>query len=55
VEKAIWNFNYVLPDTNTIELSGKRGSDILFIQLKRTRRHFQLAEKQFHWLTEHPK
>ena len=49
---VILKMNYVLPDTNTIKLSGKRGNDSLFVELKRTKRHFQLTEKQFHWLSE---
>jgi len=45
-------FRYALPDSNTIQLWGLRHNDSLFIELKRSARHFQLAERQFHWLSE---
>ncbi|MEO7306988.1 MAG: hypothetical protein ABIR78_09170 [Ferruginibacter sp.] len=57
----LFSLHYQLPDSNTIELwgemvhpglaSGQR-NDSIFIELKRSARHFQLAEKQFHWLSE---
>jgi hypothetical protein len=46
------NFRYEIPESNTIRLWGKSEKDSLFIELKRTNRHFQLAGKQFHWLSE---
>jgi hypothetical protein len=50
---VIYAFEYSLPDSNTIQLKGKlRQSDVV-IDLKRTNRHFQLAERQFHWVSEH--
>lgn len=45
-------FKFAMPDENTITLSGLKGKDSLFVELKRTNRHFQLAERQFHWLSE---
>jgi hypothetical protein len=48
----ICSFRYSLPDSNTICLWGKQKNDSLFIELQRSPRHFQLAEKQFHWLSE---
>lgn len=45
-------FNYAMPDSSTITLSGLKGKDSLYVELKRTKRHFQLAERQFHWLSE---
>ncbi len=48
----IFTFRYKVPDSNTIQLWGKQKNDSLFIELKRSARHFQLAEKQFHWLSE---
>ncbi len=45
-------FNYTIPDSSTIELRGMAKDDSLFIVLKKSGRHFQLAEKQFHWLSE---
>jgi hypothetical protein len=50
---AIASFHYLMPDSNTVMLWGKQKNDSLFIKLKRNHRHFQLAEKQFHWLSEY--
>jgi hypothetical protein len=50
--QPILSLHYLMPDSNTILLSGKKREDSLFITLKRSNRHFQLAEKQFHWLSE---
>ena len=49
---AIVSMNYQMPDSNTILLNGKEQNDSLFVLLKKSNRHFQLAEKQFHWLSE---
>ncbi len=49
---VIYNFDYTLPDTNTVHLSGKTRQGNVVIDLKRTNRHFQLSERQFHWLSE---
>ncbi|HMJ68888.1 MAG TPA: hypothetical protein VK508_08335 [Cyclobacteriaceae bacterium] len=43
---------YNLPDENTIQLWTKFKSDSLYVRLRRSKRHFQLTEKQFHWLSE---
>ena len=43
---------YRFEDANTIRFWGRRQSDSLSFVLKRSLRHFQLAEKQFHWLSE---
>jgi hypothetical protein len=51
-KKYILEFKYTMPDSNTVTLTGLRGKDSLFVELKRTNRHFQLAERQFHWLSE---
>ncbi|MGN8072804.1 hypothetical protein [Mucilaginibacter sp. SG564] len=45
-------FKYAIPDSNTIILDELKGKDSLHVELKRTDRHFQLAERQFHWLNE---
>jgi len=45
-------FTYQIPDDKTILLHGKARNDSLFIVLRKSMRHFQLAEKQFHWLSE---
>jgi hypothetical protein len=36
-----------------IRLWGKIRNDSIYAELKRSNRHFQLAEKQFHWLSEY--
>lgn len=48
----ILSMHYLLPDSNTIRLWSVRTNDSLFIVLKKSSRHFQLGEKQFHWLSE---
>ncbi|HET9744075.1 MAG TPA: hypothetical protein VFP97_00095 [Chitinophagaceae bacterium] len=45
-------FTYEIPDNRTIVLRGTSRNDSLFIVLRKSKRHFQLAEKQFHWLSE---
>lgn len=50
--KYLMEFEYATPDTNTILLSGLKGKDSLHVELKRIKRHFQLDERQFHWLSE---
>jgi len=49
----VLTMHYQLPDSNTIQLWGKEKNDSLYVLLKRSNRHFQLAEKQFHWLSEY--
>jgi hypothetical protein len=51
--KTVFLFRYELPDTNTIRLWGKTKNDSLYIELRKSNRHFQLAERQFHWLSEY--
>jgi len=50
---TLGNYDYTLPDTSSIQLTGKTKAGDIVINLKRTKRHFQLAERQFHWLSEH--
>lgn len=45
-------FKYLIPDSNTVRLWGKLRNDSLFVVLRKSKRHFQLAERQFHWLSE---
>lgn len=45
-------FKYEIPDSNTVRLRGKLRNDSLFVVLRKSNRHFQLAERQFHWLSE---
>ena len=49
---ALLVFRYDMPDSNSLYLWGRRGADSLYVELQRTNRHFQLAERQFHWLSE---
>ena len=46
------SLNYSIPDSNTVRLWGKLRNDSLFVVLRKSRRHFQLTERQFHWLSE---
>jgi hypothetical protein len=48
----IYSMKYRLPDENTVQLWTKRGNDSLYMRLKRSKKHFQLTERQFHWLSE---
>lgn len=48
----LFTMQYTMPDSNHIVLRGKIRSDSAVIALKRQNRHFQLAERQFHWLSE---
>jgi hypothetical protein len=48
----IYSFHYDLPDSNTIRLLGKQKTDSVYVIMKKSKRHFQLAEKQFHWVSE---
>jgi hypothetical protein len=49
----LFRLQYQLPDSNTIVLKGLMRSDSVYAVLKKSNRHFQLAEKQFHWLSEY--
>ncbi len=49
---SLFVLTYVWPDTNHILLRGKLRNDSVMIGLSRQKRHFQLAERQFHWLSE---
>ncbi|WP_460962894.1 hypothetical protein [Spirosoma litoris] len=48
----LFTMHYSMPDTNNIVLQGKIRNDSVVVGLKRQKRHFQLAERQFHWLSE---
>lgn len=49
---ALFTMAYVMPDTNHLVLRGKIRNDSVMVALTRQKRHFQLAERQFHWLSE---
>lgn len=48
----VFTLQYSMPDTNQLLLKGKIKNDSLRVVLKRRKGHFQLAERQFHWLSE---
>ncbi|MCU0335636.1 MAG: hypothetical protein MUF62_11455 [Chitinophagaceae bacterium] len=51
-EKPLFTLQLQQPDSLTMILSGRVRSDVVYLLLKRMPRHFQLAERQFHWLSE---
>jgi hypothetical protein len=48
----IFSMRYEMPDSNTVKFWTKIRKDSVYIVLKKSKRHFQLAERQFHWLSE---
>jgi hypothetical protein len=48
----VLSMKYDIPDENTIHLWSKYKGDSLYLKLRRSKRHFQLTERQFHWLSE---
>jgi hypothetical protein len=61
VWRSSWRFDstyvftarYERPDTATLRLWTKIDNDSVYVELERSKRHFQLAERQFHWLSEY--
>jgi hypothetical protein len=49
----LFTMRYEIPDTSTIRLHMLIRNDTVNVELARTARHFQLAERQFHWLSEY--
>jgi hypothetical protein len=49
----IFTMRYERPDTSTILLWAGIGKDSVYVELARDNRHFQLTERQFHWLSEY--
>lgn len=49
----LFTMRYELPDERAIHLWTRVRDDSLFVELVRNDRHFQLAERQFHWLSEY--
>jgi hypothetical protein len=43
---------YAMGPGRTLALWGKLGADSLFVRLQTSWRHYQLTERQFHWLSE---
>lgn len=52
---STWMFRarYDAPDSATGRLWARIRDDSVFVEFVRTRRHFQLTERQFHWLSEY--
>ena len=49
----LFTMRYDLPDSTHIRLWTRVRNDSVRVELARTLRHFQLAERQFHWLSEY--
>lgn len=49
----LFSARYELPDSNSARLWTSIRGESVYVELARTRRHFQLAERQFHWLSEY--
>jgi hypothetical protein len=49
---SLFELKYKIVNDNTILLWGKLRDDSLRIELQKKDRHFQLAERQFHWISE---
>jgi hypothetical protein len=49
----MFTMRYEVPDTNTIRWHTKIRNDSVLVEMKRMARHFQLTERQFHWLSEY--
>ena len=49
----LFNMRYEVLDTSTIRLHTVIRGDSIHVELVRKARHFQLAERQFHWLSEY--
>jgi hypothetical protein len=49
----LFTMRYEVPDSTRIRLWGLVRDDSLQVELVRSRRHFQLTERQFHWLSEY--
>jgi hypothetical protein len=48
----LFELHYKIPDDRSIHLWGTFREDSIHVELVRTDRHFQLMEKQFHWISE---
>jgi hypothetical protein len=49
----LFTMRYETPDTNTVRFIAPIRGDTVRVDLVRTPRHFQLTERQFHWLSEY--
>lgn len=49
----LFTMQYDVPDTNTVRWATVVRGDSIRVELVRVPRHFQLTERQFHWLSEY--
>jgi multidrug transporter EmrE-like cation transporter len=49
----LFTMRYEVPDTAVIRFHAKIRDDSIHVELARVARHFQLTERQFHWLSEY--
>ena len=49
----MFTMRYEVPDSGTIRLHTVIRGDSVHVELVRVARHFQLTERQFHWLSEY--
>jgi hypothetical protein len=49
----LFQMRYEMPDSNTIRFHTAIRGDSIHVELARLPRHFQLTERQFHWLSEY--
>jgi hypothetical protein len=49
----LFTMRYERPDTSTLLVWAGIGKDSVYAELVRKERHFQLTERQFHWLSEY--
>ena len=49
----LFGARYTTPDSNTIVLDAQIRGDSVHVEMVRAPRHFQLTERQFHWLSEY--
>ena len=48
----LFTMKYKIIDSKTIQMEGKVRKDTLYFELTRNEKQFQLAERQFHWISE---
>ena len=48
----LFSMRYEMPDSNTVKFWTKIRKDSIYVVIKKSKRHFQLTERQFHWLSE---
>lgn len=49
----LFTMRYEIPEEGRMRLWTKVRNDSLYLELARSSRHFQLSERQFHWLSEY--